>query len=121
MASIDYDPMTISDIGSISTTTGTLTTNGSGTFTVAGNTIGAHQLNIEAGVKCSKISQRGEAFSDYGHRVSPSIEIEKDKIVVRFSCEDCEEVLAEKVLFKLPKSIKKKKCLPRMIKGDKTC
>ena len=77
------------------------------------------QLEVTTDIQCAKLKNDGEEFIKYGHVINASLNLEKDRVVVRFACTECNEILGEKVLFKLPKSKKKEKCLTRMVKGDK--
>jgi len=60
-------------------------------------------------------SKEGETFQ-HGHKITGHLYIEHDKVFVKFICSECNEILAEKVIFKLPKKVKKAKCLPRLVK-----
>ncbi len=77
------------------------------------------QLNVSSGITCSEMGTAGEEFTDRGHNISAILSLEKDRVIVKFTCSHCEDILGEKVLFELPKSKKKEKCLARMVKGDK--
>jgi len=76
------------------------------------------QLDLSADVRCGSITYGGERYTDYGHDIQGTIELQSDKVVIKFACTYCKEVLNEHVLYEIPKSIKKKKCLARMVKGE---
>jgi len=54
--------------------------------------------------------------SDKGHNLLVDFIMEDGVVIIRTRCKDCETILDKKVLYEVPQSIIKDRCLPSIIK-----
>ncbi len=53
----------------------------------------------------------------HDHEIQCRLRVEATKVISEYFCNHCETVLFSKVISKIPKSIIKKQCLSRIVKG----
>lgn len=62
-----------------------------------------------------QIASGSEEHIKDGHTIQAFLKIEPGRVLVEFKCTSCGTVLSSKVLCKIPKSAKTKKCLPKIL------
>jgi hypothetical protein len=92
--------------------------------TQSAGTVYAQPISISTGgyiwadpVPVDEIKSKPSSTEEHAHNIQCRLRVETTKVISEYFCHHCEEVLFSKVISRLPKSINKKKCLSRIVKG----